>query len=131
MPPPGGPISDYGAPGPFQTMTMDGSGPDGMYTLVRPATLGENGFPHPIATWGNGITTTPSLYPVLLSTIASHGFVIVASDSSNVTPEMMTQGLDWLIKRTRPVDPVAATSAVRPYSPVHGRHQTGRADAQR
>jgi hypothetical protein len=99
MPPPGGPITDYGAPGPFQTMTMDGTGPDGMYTMVRPTMVGQNGFKHPIATWGNGITTTPSLYPVLLSTIASHGFVIIASDSTNVTADMMTQGLDWLIKQ--------------------------------
>jgi hypothetical protein len=70
-----------------------------MYTLIRPATLGENAFKHPIATWGNGITTTPSLYPVLLGTIASHGFVVIASDSSNVTPELMKSGLDWLIKQ--------------------------------
>ena len=99
MAPPGGPISDYGAMGPFKTMTAGGSGPDGMYTMIRPTNVGENGFKHPIATWGNGITTTPSLYPVLLSTIASHGFVIIASDSTSVTPQMMTSGLDWLIKQ--------------------------------
>ena len=85
--------------GPFKTMTAGGSGPDGMYTMIRPTNVGENGFKHPIATWGNGITTTPSLYPVLLSTIASHGFVIIASDSTSVTPQMMTSGLDWLIKQ--------------------------------
>jgi hypothetical protein len=98
-PPPGGPISDYGAMGPLPTTTMDGSGPDGMYTLIKPMNLGENGFKHPIATWGNGITTTPALYPVLLSTIASHGFVIIASDNSSVTAQMMTDGLNWLIKQ--------------------------------
>jgi hypothetical protein len=78
---------------------MDGTGPDGMYTIYRPTTLGDNGFMHPIATWGNGITTTPQLYPGLLGGIASHGFVIVASDSSSVTAQMMTDGLDWLIKQ--------------------------------
>jgi hypothetical protein len=93
------PVSDYGAPGPFMTTTMDGTGPDGMYTIYRPTTLGDNGFKHPIATWGNGITTTPQLYPGLLGGIASHGFVIVASDSSNVTADLMTKGLDWLIKQ--------------------------------
>jgi hypothetical protein len=102
MPPPGPAITDYGVMGPFQTVTADGSGPDGMYTMIRPTNVGDNGFRHPIATWGNGITTTPSLYPVLLSTIASHGFVIIASDNSNVTPELMTTGLDWLIKQNEP-----------------------------
>ena len=86
------PIDDYSKNGPFMPMTMTGSGPDGAYTMVRPATLGENGFKHPVATWGNGITTTPALYPGLLNAIASHGFVIIASDSSTVTAAMMTQG---------------------------------------
>lgn len=93
-------VDDYAAQGPYaDTTTMDGTGPDGMYTIFRPTTLGENGFLHPIITWGNGITTTPQLYPGLLSGIASHGFVIVASDSSSVTAQMMLDGLDWLIKQ--------------------------------
>jgi hypothetical protein len=91
------PITDYGANGPFATTTTTGTGPDGMYTMVRPTTLGDNGFKHPPATWGNGITTTPSLYPGLLGAIASHGIVVIASDSSNVTAKLMTDGLDWLI----------------------------------
>jgi len=92
------PVEDYSIPGPFpDTTTTDGMGPDGKYTVIRPATLGRDGFKHPIITWGNGITTTPQVYPGLLSGIASHGFVIVASDSTAVTPELMTAGLDWLI----------------------------------
>ncbi len=106
-PPPGSPncgtlapVDDYAAPGPFpNTTTTDGSGPDGQYTVIMPATLGENGFKHPIITWGNGILTTPALYPGLLSGIASHGFVIIASDSTQVTADLMTAGLDWLIQQ--------------------------------
>jgi hypothetical protein len=90
-------VTDYGANGPFATTTTTGTGPDGMYTMVRPTTLGDNGFKHPPATWGNGITTTPSLYPGLLGAIASHGIVIIASDSSNVTAKLMTDGLNWLL----------------------------------
>jgi hypothetical protein len=90
-------VSDYGAMGPFKTTTLNNTGPDGTYTLIRPTTLGENGFKHPVATWGNGITTTPSLYPVLLSTIASQGIVIIASNSTSVTTQMMTTGLDWMV----------------------------------
>jgi len=91
------PVDDYGAPGPFATVTITNTGPDGSYTLFRPATLGENGFLHPPATWGNGIGTTPDLYDGLLTTIASHGFVVIASNSTTVNAVLMTAGLDWLI----------------------------------
>jgi hypothetical protein len=91
------PISDYGANGPFTPRTVNNTGPDGQYTMFRPETLGENGFKHPPVTWGNGITTTPAQYAPLLSTIASHGFVIIASNSTSVNTQMMTSGLDWLI----------------------------------
>jgi hypothetical protein len=92
-------VTDYGAMGPFPTTTVNNTGPDGMFTVIRPKTLGDNGFKHPPTTWGNGITTTPSLYPGLLNGIASHGFVIVASNSSSVTAQMMTAGLDWLVQQ--------------------------------
>jgi hypothetical protein len=64
--------------------------------MFRPTTLGQDGFKHPIATWGNGITTTPDLYP-WLETVASHGIVVIASNSATVTSQLMTAGLDWLI----------------------------------
>jgi hypothetical protein len=90
-------VTDYGAYGPFMPITVNNTGPNGQYTLIRPETLGANGFKHPPTTWGNGITTTPALYPALLSTIASHGFVIIASNSTSVNTQLMTAGLDWLI----------------------------------
>jgi hypothetical protein len=91
------PVTDYGAYGSFTPTTVNNTGPDGQYTMFRPQTLGENGFKHPPVTWGNGIITTPALYPALLSTIASHGFVIIASNSTSVNTQLMTSGLDWLI----------------------------------
>jgi len=91
------PVADYGAYGAFTPITVPNTGPGGQYTMFRPETLGENGFKHPPVTWGNGITTTPALYPALLSTIASHGFVIIASNSVTVNTQLMTSGLDWLI----------------------------------
>jgi hypothetical protein len=97
------PVTDYKADGPFGpssavTVTST-SGPDGNYTMFKPANLGQNGFKHPPTTWGNGITTMPSYYDGLLRTIASHGFVIIASNSSNVTSQLMTTGLDWLVQQ--------------------------------
>jgi hypothetical protein len=88
---------DYSANGPMQSTVVNNTGPDGNYTIYRPTTLGANGFKHPVATWGNGITTTPAYYPGLLGAVASHGFVIIASNSTSVTTQLMTTGLDWMV----------------------------------
>jgi hypothetical protein len=93
------PLSDYSQNGPYTAMTVDNSGPDGGYTIVLPTTLGENGFKHPIATWGNGITTTPATYPTLLNRIASNGIVVIASNNTTVTAADMTGGLDWMVQQ--------------------------------
>jgi hypothetical protein len=91
------PITDYNGPGPFNPgKEVDNVGPNNAYTMFRPATLDAGGFKFIPATWGNGITTTPQYYP-WLNTVASHGFVIIAANSSTVTPDDMTKGLDWLI----------------------------------
>jgi hypothetical protein len=92
-------MSDYSKNGPFATTEVDNTGPSGSYTVVQPMPLGQNGFKHPIATWGNGITTTPSDYPTLLAAFASNGFVVIASNSTSVTTQDMTDGLDWMIQQ--------------------------------
>jgi hypothetical protein len=91
------PVTDYGALGPFTPRKIENTGPNGQYTMVLPTELGADNFRHPVATWGNGIITTPAAYVILLDTIASHGIVVIASNSTNVTPQLMTAGLDWLI----------------------------------
>lgn len=90
---------DYGARGPFETRVVQNTGPNSAYTLFRPVNLGQDGFLHPPATWGNGITTTPSLYTELLSTIASHGIIVIGSNNTQVSAQQMMDGLDWLIAR--------------------------------
>jgi len=60
----------------------------------RPETLGEKGFKHPVAMWGNGIYTDPLAYPGLLGAVASHGIVVVASNSTFTNAQLMTAGLD-------------------------------------
>jgi hypothetical protein len=93
-------MTDYTQNGPFTpTTTTRMTGPGGTYTIVQPTTLGQNGFKHPIAMWGNGITTTPALYPVTLGKIASNGFVIIASESTAVTTADLTTGMDWMIQQ--------------------------------
>lgn len=92
-------VDDYGDTGPFSDVEMfENVGPSSNYTLFRPTdTLGTNGFKHPILAWGNGIATTPRNYQVLLTKIASHGFVIIGCNDLQVERDCMEDGLEWLI----------------------------------
>jgi hypothetical protein len=90
-------IDDYGNNGPFDTTVVNNTGPDGGYTIFRPATLGQDGFKHSPVTWGNGILTTPSNYTAFLSTVASHGFVVIGCNDTMVRAQEMIDGLDWLV----------------------------------
>jgi hypothetical protein len=93
------PVTDYAAKGPFADAKMfTNMGPNGNYTVFRAdASLGKNGFRHPIAAWGNGISTTPEQYAQTLTLVATHGFVIVACNDTQVERPCMSAGVDWLI----------------------------------
>jgi hypothetical protein len=95
------PVTDYTKPGPFADAKMFTKvGPSSNYTLYRPdASLGKNGFVHPIATWGNGISTTPDQYNKTLSLIASHGFVIIACNDTMAERKCLSDGMDWLVSQ--------------------------------
>ena len=102
------PTTDYGAPGPFSDAKMFTQvGPNGNYTLFRPdASLGQNGFKHPIATWGNGISTTPDMYQKTLPLIASHGFVIIACNDTQAEEPCLSAGMDWLVQQNTAAGPM-------------------------
>jgi dienelactone hydrolase len=96
------PTTDYSALGPFKTISESGTGPDGTYTIVRPETLGKDGFVHAPIIFGPGIGGSMDSMMNLLQRIASHGFVIIGRrlDGGPNNPEnnrRMTAGLDWLI----------------------------------
>jgi dienelactone hydrolase len=98
------PTDDYSDYGPFETTDESGTGPGGAYTVVRPETLGEDGFLHAPITFGPGIGSAPSSMMNLLERIASHGFVIVSRQldggpNNAVNNQRMTDGLDWLIEQ--------------------------------
>lgn len=95
------PTDDYSAPGPFSDAAMiQGVGPNKNYTLFRPmASLGRDGFKHPIAVWGNGIATTPDQYKSTLTLIATHGFVIAACNDTQAERPCLNAGLDWLVEQ--------------------------------
>ena len=106
------PAADPTVTGPFATVTENDVGPaigvgaDGgapvAFTMFRPKDLSQGGLCHPVVTWGNGTGSNPSLYKVLLNHLASHGFVVIASDSPNVsqgTPAPMVAGVTWVLQQ--------------------------------
>ena len=106
------PAADPSVTGPFATTTENNVGPaagqgaDGgapvAFTLYRPTDLAQGGLCHPVITWGNGTGTTPNIYRILLTHLASHGFVVIASNSPNVaqgTPAPMVAGVTWVIEQ--------------------------------
>jgi hypothetical protein len=83
--------------GMVDTMVVTGTGPDGNYTIFRPATLGEGGILHPPVAWGNGLATTPDLYTEWLTNVAANGFVVIANPGTGSDPMVVRQGLEWLL----------------------------------
>jgi hypothetical protein len=76
--------------------------PAPQFTLFRPKDLAQAGLCHPVITWGNGTKCTPSIYKVLLNHLATHGFVVIASNSPNVAqgnPPPMVVGVTWVLEQ--------------------------------
>ena len=72
------------------------------FTLFRPDTLSPGGLCNPVITWGNGTGSTPNLYGSLLKNLASHGFVVIASNNENVgqgDPRPMVVGVTWVLEQ--------------------------------
>lgn len=93
------PTADPGKTGPYQTATENNVGPDNDYTMFRPSELTQR---HPVITWGNGTGTSPAAYASLLSRYASHGFIVIASNSPNVAqgdPPPMLNGVTWVLEQ--------------------------------
>jgi hypothetical protein len=106
------PAADPAVAGPFAIVTETNVGPaagvgaDGgppvAFTMFRPKDLAQGGLCHPVVTWGNGTGSNPSLYKVFLNHLASHGFVVIASDSPNVSqgsPPPMLAGVTWVLEQ--------------------------------
>jgi hypothetical protein len=96
-------VSSFDSMGPFSDVTVQpgisAAGGEAC-TLYRPgSSLGANGFKHPVAVWGNGIATAPDWYTGTLSLIASHGFVVIACDSSVPERPCLNACMDWLVQQ--------------------------------
>jgi dienelactone hydrolase len=96
------PVSDLGANGPFTAMTIMNTGPNNHYTIYRPAELAPGGAKNPVVAWMSGGGSTPSQYE-LLPHLASHGFVVVASNTSPALGDEvklgqeLIAGIEWML----------------------------------
>ncbi|HEX7507516.1 MAG TPA: hypothetical protein VF550_12135 [Polyangia bacterium] len=106
------PTADPSTAGPFATVTENevgpqaGAVPDGgtapRFTMFRPKDMVQGGLCHPVITWGNGTNVTPAIYKTLLNNLASHGFVVIGSNSTNVAqgnPAPMLVGVTWVLEQ--------------------------------
>jgi dienelactone hydrolase len=124
--------ADPTSPGPFQVSVdrnvgpLAGFLPDPVYAdvqqrfnIYRPSNLDSSGSCHPILVWANGRGDNPEqhppecivdpatntwcgTYPGLMSQLASHGFVVIASLSTTTSrgePLPTITGLNWLLEQ--------------------------------
>ena len=96
------PVTHFEMAGPYTPSLMNGVGPNGNYQLHFPQEAPPAGARYPIVGWMSGGGTTPDLY-TLLPHLASHGFVVVASNTipgigaeAELGQEIIA-GIDWAI----------------------------------
>jgi hypothetical protein len=87
----------WARPGPF-AVTVGSSGAG--HTIYRPAALGSQGCArHPVIIWGNGTGGSPAVYGPFLRHLASHGFIVMAADTSwSGSGREMLQGITYLAR---------------------------------
>ena len=94
------PVTSFTAPGPFSGTMLANTGPGNNFTIHLPSELAKNGVKNPVVAWMSGGGTDPSLYP-LLPLLATHGFVVLASNTvPGIGAELelgkeLTAALDW------------------------------------
>jgi dienelactone hydrolase len=94
------PVTDFKGNGPFEGTQLANTGPSNNFTVYVPKELAPNGAKNPIVVWMSGGSTGPTLYP-LLPLLATHGFVVLASNTVpgigaevDLGKEMAT-AIDW------------------------------------
>ena len=84
------------ATGPYPTTTVSDAGPGNGYYIYRPQTLQSNA--HPIAVLCVGSGAHPRNYDALLTSLASHGVVVIAStDPYQGDGSKAVAGVGWLL----------------------------------
>jgi hypothetical protein len=81
------------------TLGTDATGAPNTVAIFRPAAdkYGQGGVRHPVVVWGNGSTNTVDIWQSFLSRVATHGFVVVAPEQTQVTADHMNKALDYVL----------------------------------
>jgi len=70
-------------------------------TVFRPVTL-EKGIRYPVVTWANGSGTPTSSYKEMLTHLASHGFIVLASNSTKAMQgEVLLKAAQWVMEENQ------------------------------
>ncbi|MEU3621856.1 acetylxylan esterase [Amycolatopsis coloradensis] len=87
----------WSKPGPFE-VTVEAL--DDTHTVYRPSRLEK----HPVILWGNGTGANPGIYDGLLRHLASHGFVVAATDTPNAGSgkEILAGATTLIAENSRP-----------------------------
>jgi len=83
-------------PGPFEVSDQANTGPNNAYHLFLPQPLGQDGIKHPVVAWSPGAGAFPEAYWVLLTRLASQGFVTLSYNTTGNGP-VLVDAIDWLI----------------------------------
>lgn len=98
-------VRDLMARGPFTPKSTESIGPDGTFTGIGPAELGQGGLKHPVFVWSNGGGIGPDVYKTLLEFVASHGIFVMSYNSTALSTELKG-AIDWVVtESTRPESP--------------------------
>jgi len=74
------------------------------FDLYYPTSLGQNGFQHPILTWGNGSNSLSANYTFSMKHMAPGGFVIIAAqDKNSGVGQTILDGANFLTAASNPV----------------------------
>jgi hypothetical protein len=90
-------VGAFGEPSSVSSDILDLRGQDlGLYTIFRPACM-KDGEKYPVITWGNGTCGQTGGYASQLAVLASHGFVVIASNSrfTDAGNKEMLRALDF------------------------------------
>jgi Chlorophyllase enzyme len=90
-------VGAFGEPSSVSSDILNLRGADlGLYTIFRPACM-KDGEKYPVITWGNGTCGQTGGYASQLAVLASHGFVVIASNSrfTDAGNKEMLRALDY------------------------------------
>ncbi|MDH5672353.1 MAG: hypothetical protein OEZ06_09400 [Myxococcales bacterium] len=95
-------VSDFSQPGPYTSTTLVNVGPGSIYTVYLPQQDPPDGAGNPLVAWTSGGGTSHAFY-TLLPHLASHGFVVITSNTipgiggEALLGEEIIAGIDWAL----------------------------------